>query len=104
MQANGWLGIELRHLVALQAVVAAGSFNAAALRLGYTQSAVSAQIRSLERLTGVRVLERSRGARSLALTREGAILLRYATEIIARFEAAATHVAGPARARETATA
>jgi DNA-binding transcriptional LysR family regulator len=89
-----WPGVELRHLVALQAVVSAGSFNAAAARLGYTQSAVSAQIRSLERLTGVRVLERSRGARSLALTREGAILLRYATEIVARFEAVAAHLVG----------
>ena len=89
-----WPGVELRHLVALQAVVAAGSFNAAAARLGYTQSAVSAQIRSLERRTGVRVLDRSRGARSLSLTREGAILLRYATEIVARLEAAAAHLAG----------
>jgi DNA-binding transcriptional LysR family regulator len=75
-------------------VVAAGSFNGAAARLGYTQSAVSAQIRALERLIGVRVLDRSRGARGVTLTKEGAILLRYATEIVARFEAAAGHLLG----------
>jgi DNA-binding transcriptional LysR family regulator len=87
-----WPGVELRHLVALQAVVSAGSFNGAAARLGYTQSAVSAQIRALERMIGVRVLDRSRGAREVGLTKEGAIVLRYATEIVARFEAAAGHL------------
>jgi DNA-binding transcriptional LysR family regulator len=91
---SAWPGVELRHLIALQAVVAAGSFNGAAARLGYTQSAVSAQIRALERLIGVRVLDRSRGARSIGLTREGQILLRYATEIVAKFEAAAAHLLG----------
>jgi DNA-binding transcriptional LysR family regulator len=89
-----WPGIELRHLIALQAVVSAGSFNGAAARLGYSQSAVSAQIGALERLVGVRVLDRSRGARSIRLTREGQILLRYATEIVGRFEAAAAHLLG----------
>jgi DNA-binding transcriptional LysR family regulator len=91
---TAWPGVELRHLIALQAVIAAGSFNGAAARLGYTQSAVSAQIRALERLIGVRVLDRSRGARGVALTKEGAILLRYATEIVERFEAAAGHLLG----------
>jgi molybdate transport repressor ModE-like protein len=91
---TAWPGVELRHLIALQAVVAAGSFNGAAARLGYTQSAVSAQIRALERLIGVRVLDRSRGARSIGLTKEGTVLLRYATEIVARFEAAAAHLDG----------
>jgi DNA-binding transcriptional LysR family regulator len=95
---TAWPGVELRHLIALQAVVAAGSFNGAAARLGYTQSAVSAQIRALERSIGVRVLDRSRGARTIGLTKEGLILLRYATEIVARFEAAAAHLVGRAPA------
>src|SRR4051794_21431263 len=86
---TAWPGVELRHLVALQAVVAAGSFNAAAARLGYTQSAVSAQIRALERLVGLRLLDRSRGVRGVTLTPEGAALLEHATEIVAQFEAAA---------------
>jgi DNA-binding transcriptional LysR family regulator len=87
-----WPGVELRHLVALQAVVAAGSFNSAAARLGYTQSAVSAQIRTLERLVGARLLDRSRGVKGVRLTKDGTILLHYATEIVARFESAAEHL------------
>jgi DNA-binding transcriptional LysR family regulator len=91
-----WPGVELRHLVAFQAVVSAGSFIGAANRLGYTQSGVSAQIRVLEQLIGVRLIDRSRGARGIALTKEGAIFLRYAREIARSFEAAAAHLgAGP---------
>jgi DNA-binding transcriptional LysR family regulator len=92
-----WPGVELRHLVAFQAVVSAGSFIGAANRLGYTQSGVSAQIRVLEQLIGCRLIDRSRGARGIALTKEGAIFLRYAREIGRSFEAAAAHLgAGPA--------
>ncbi|HEY3541998.1 MAG TPA: LysR family transcriptional regulator [Gaiellaceae bacterium] len=87
-----WPGVELRHLVAFQAVVAAGSFIGAANRLGYTQSGVSAQIRTLERLIGSRLIDRTRGARGVALTKEGAILLRYAREIVAGYQAAAEHL------------
>jgi DNA-binding transcriptional LysR family regulator len=94
-----WPGVELRHLVAFQAVVSAGSFIGAANRLGYTQSGVSAQIRVLEQLIGVRLIDRSRGARGIALTTEGAIFLRYAREIARSFEAAAAHLgSGPAPA------
>lgn len=87
-----WPGVELRHLVAFQAVVAAGSFIAAARHLGYTQSGISAQIRALERLVGARLIDRSRGARGIALTEEGLIFMRYAREIAAKFEAAADHL------------
>ena len=86
-------GVELRHLVALEAVAAERSFSAAAARLGYTQSAVSGQILALERLVGARLLERIRGSRPVEVTAEGEILLAHARAIIARLEAARAELA-----------
>jgi len=52
MESDSWLGIELRHFAALQAIASEGSFGRAAQRLGYTQSAISQQIATLERIVG----------------------------------------------------
>src|SRR5215831_5267132 len=88
MESDHWLGVELRHLAALEAVAQAGSFGRAAARLGYTQSAVSQQIAALERIVGERLLERPGGPRPVALTEAGELLLRHAGAIMARLAAA----------------
>jgi DNA-binding transcriptional LysR family regulator len=89
----GWRGVELRHLVALQAVARERSFSAAASKLGYTQSAVSGQISSLERAIGARLFERIRGSRPIQLTPEGEILLAHAAAITTRLDTAVVEIA-----------
>jgi DNA-binding transcriptional LysR family regulator len=88
MESDRWLGLDLRHLVALKAIANEGSFGRAAERLGYTQSAVSQQIAALERIVGLRLIERPGGPRPISLTEAGSILLRHAEAIEARLQAA----------------
>ena len=88
IRADGWLGIEVRHLAALEAVAREGSFGRAAEALGYTQSAVSQQIAALERIVGERLVERPGGPRQVSLTEAGRLLLRHAEAVNARLEAA----------------
>jgi DNA-binding transcriptional LysR family regulator len=88
MEPDGFLGIEVRHFAALQAVAAEHSFGRAARRLGYTQSAVSQQIATLERIVGEQLVERPGGPRPVSLTEAGTLLLRHAESIVARLQAA----------------
>jgi molybdate transport repressor ModE-like protein len=88
MEPDRWLGVEVRHFAALEAVAREGSFGRAAESLGYTQSAISQQIQTLERLVGERLLERPGGPRAVSLTEAGRLLLRHAEAIVARLQAA----------------
>jgi DNA-binding transcriptional LysR family regulator len=88
MEPDSWLGVEVRHFAALQALADEGSFGRAAERLGYTQSAVSQQIATLERLVGEQLVERPGGPRPISLTEAGVLLLRHAQSIVARLQAA----------------
>jgi len=83
-----WVGLELRHLAALQAIADTGSFKAAAGLLGYTPSAISQQIATLERIVGSRVVVREHGRRAFGPTPAGKLLLVHMAAIEARLGAA----------------
>ncbi|NKB59731.1 MAG: LysR family transcriptional regulator [Alphaproteobacteria bacterium] len=71
--------LSLGQLRTFQTVVALGGFTAAARQLSYSQSAVSTQIRELERRLGVRLIERV-GKKAFA-TAAGLELLEHAQRI-----------------------
>src|SRR2546421_4502421 len=88
MGSDSWLGVELRHFLALEAVAREGSFGKAATALGYTQSAVSQQIAALERIVGHRLVDRPGGPKPVSLTDAGRLLLTHADAVAARVAAA----------------
>src|SRR5690242_14941477 len=90
---DGLLGLELRHLAALEAVGRTQSFGRAARELGYTQSAISQQIAQLERVVGQRLLIRPGGPKPVRLTEAGELLLRHADAIVAQLDAAQADMA-----------
>jgi DNA-binding transcriptional LysR family regulator len=85
-----WAGLEMRHLLSLMAVVETGTFSKAAEQLGYTQSAISQQIATLERIVGTPLFERPGGPRPVRLTAAGEMLLTHARAVLARVSSAAT--------------
>jgi DNA-binding transcriptional LysR family regulator len=97
MEPARWHGVELRHFAALKAIAEEHSFGRAAERLGYTQSAVSQQIATLERAVGERLVERPGGPRAVSLTPAGELLLRHADAIVARLQAAQADLAALAQ-------
>ena len=72
--------LTLHQLEIFAAVVATGSFSAAARRLGLTQPAVSLQIRGLEAHFGQPLLDRC--GRGVRLTEAGQQVYAYATRIL----------------------
>src|SRR5947199_6500286 len=93
MERDRFLGVELRHLAALEAVSRTRSFGRAARDLGYTQSAVSQQIAQLERTVGQRLVDRPGGPRPVDVTDAGRLLLRHADAIVAQLDAAQADMA-----------
>jgi DNA-binding transcriptional LysR family regulator len=79
--------VEFRHLLSFRAVAQTGSFHDAAEALDYTQSAVSQHVAALESMLGVRLLDRSRGRRTVELTEAGSLLMKHADAIVARMQA-----------------
>src|SRR5688500_16729895 len=69
-----------------------GTLPAAATALGYTQSAVSRQIATLERAAGSPLLERRHDG--VRLTAAGRLVLRHAALVVDQVDAAARELAG----------
>lgn len=81
--------LDLRQLSAFDAVAHEGTFARAAARLGYTQSAVSQQIASLERVVGDKLFDRPGGPRPVELTPLGRLVLGHTRDLLQRAEATA---------------
>jgi DNA-binding transcriptional LysR family regulator len=89
--------VSLSALRTFREVAERGTLTSAASALGYTQSAVSRQIASLERAAGVPLLERRRDG--VRLSAAGHVVLRRATTVLDQLGAAARELAGlPAEA------
>ncbi|MEV6347361.1 LysR family transcriptional regulator [Actinoplanes sp. NPDC051851] len=82
--------MELRQLVYVEAVARYGGFTRAAERLHVAQSAVSAQIRSLEAELGVPLFART--TRRVALTPAGELFVARARRILAELDGARAEV------------
>ncbi|HUH67819.1 MAG TPA: LysR family transcriptional regulator [Mycobacterium sp.] len=76
----------------LRSVAERGSFSAAAVELGYTQSGISRQAAALEREAGTRLFERQPAG--VRLTAAGLILLGHACTILDELAAAQCEIAG----------
>jgi DNA-binding transcriptional LysR family regulator len=88
LAVGGLTDLSLRQLFSFRAVATIGSFHGAAAELDYTQSAVSQHVAALEAVLGVRLLERSRGRRTVEVTEAGRLLLRHVDAISDRVRAA----------------
>jgi DNA-binding transcriptional LysR family regulator len=84
---RGLAGVELRHLVALDAIVSERSFKRAAARLHLTQSAISHQIAQLEERVGCVLVDR-RAPGGAELTSAGEVIARHAASVLAHLDAA----------------
>jgi molybdate transport repressor ModE-like protein len=85
---DNWRSVDVKHLRALSAIAKTGSFWAAAEELSESLSTVSDHITALEALVGQRLVERSRGRRSVEVTQAGQVLLGHAEAIESRLRAA----------------
>jgi DNA-binding transcriptional LysR family regulator len=85
--------IELKPLRALVEIADAGSFRAAARSLGYTQSAISHQIQTLERALETPMFTRPGGRGAIALTPAGDVAYRRARRVLGEVETLGADVA-----------
>ncbi|MEV4435187.1 LysR family transcriptional regulator [Streptomyces sp. NPDC049555] len=86
-----------RHIKTFHTVVTAGSYSAAARALGYTQPAVTQQMKALERAVGTPLF--TRVGRRMRLTEAGEALARHAGIILESIAAAQRQMSSLTRLR-----
>lgn len=82
--------LEVRQLKIFRAVARTGSYSAAARHLGYTQPAISQQIKAMERSLGTSLVTRS--GHQLQLTEAGEALCRHAATVLGSLDAAEAEI------------
>ena len=92
------MDLSLPALRVLREVADRGSFTAAAAATGYTQSAVSRQIATLETAVGQRIVERRRTG--VGLTAAGRVLLGHAAVALDELDTATRTLAGRSAGRD----
>lgn len=91
------MNLTIRQLEILVAAADAGSFSAAAARLGISQPALSESIRRLEAETGLRLFDRT--TRSLALSADGRHAVAIAREVVRDFRLSLSSIADRSKGR-----
>ncbi|MDH6136172.1 DNA-binding transcriptional LysR family regulator [Kitasatospora sp. MAA4] len=89
--------LDTRHIRTFHEVVNAGSYTGAAKSLGYTQPAVTQQIKALEREVGLPLF--ARAGRRMRLTEAGETLARHAEVILGNLGAAQQQLQALSRLR-----
>lgn len=92
MDVMAFTDASLTSLRVFREVAERGTLTATADALGYTQSAVSRQIASLERAAGAALLERRHDG--VRLTPAGHIVVRHAAAVVDQIDATARELAG----------
>lgn len=72
--------MDIRHFRTFKSIIEEGNFSNAALKLGYTQSTVTAQIQQLEQELSIKLFEKI--GRNMVLTDLGKELIPYVNELL----------------------
>ena len=89
--------LKISHLRAFAAVADAGGYMRAARRLAVAQPLLSRRVKLLEAQLNVRLLDRSRTRRPVALTAAGRALLPHALALLDRHDRVVAMAARPPR-------
>jgi len=72
--------MDIRHFKTFKSIIEEGNFSNAAVKLGYTQSTVTAQIQQLEQELSIKLFEKI--GRNMVLTTLGKEMIPYANELL----------------------